>query len=320
MAADLALWVTELEPNVAQKLSRVGLIPKPNHGTDAACPDSEQFLRSHLDGQNDLKPATKVVRGQVIRDLQYFGASCRLDEISPGKADNFEQWLVGRGLASTTIHKRLQSARWFFKAMQRHQLIDSNPFNDVKIAATGIQDRQQFVSRKKMTSVIAACPDHHWRTIVALSRLGGLRCPSEVLSLRWQDINWDTGKIVVTSPKTEHIAGKGSRTIPLFCELRPYLADAFELAESGAVYVIDEKYRTAANSDKGWLNANLRTTFERIVRRAGLAPWPRLFHNLRASRETELVELFPIQVVTGWLGNTAKVAMRHYLMTTSRKR
>jgi len=52
------------------------------------------------------------------------------------------------------------------------------------------------------------------------------------------------------------------------------------------------------------------------VRRAGLQPWPRLFHNLRSSRETELVETYPVQVVTAWLGNTPAVAMKHYLMTT----
>ena len=66
----------------------------------------------------------------------------------------------------------------------------------------------------------------------------------------------------------------------------------------------------------GWINANLRTTFGKILRRAGLEPWPRLFHNLRASRETELVEKYPVQVVTSWLGNTPSVALRHYLMTT----
>jgi hypothetical protein len=58
------------------------------------------------------------------------------------------------------------------------------------------------------------------------------------------------------------------------------------------------------------MNANLRTTFEKI-KRAGLTPWPRPFHNLRASRETELVEKYPVQVVTSWLGNTPSVAMRH---------
>ena len=28
------------------------------------------------------------------------------------------------------------------------------------------------------------------------------------------------------------------------------------------------------------------------------------------------MESYPLQVVTAWLGNTPKVAMRHYLMTT----
>jgi hypothetical protein len=42
---------------------------------------------------------------------------------------------------------------------------------------------------------------------------------------------------------------------------------------------------------------------------------PRLFHNLRASRETELAQEYPLHVVTGWLGNTPKVALKHYLMT-----
>ena len=47
-----------------------------------------------------------------------------------------------------------------------------------------------------------------------------------------------------------------------------------------------------------------------------LVPWPRLFQNLRASRETELAERFPLRVVTDWLGNSPNVAMAHYLSTT----
>ena len=222
-----------------------------------------------------------------------------------------------RKLAPTTIHKRIQVARSFFHAMRRRKLIDENPFDGVKAAAAGTRDRQRFVTREEIDAVLAACPDHDWRTIVVLARYGGLRCPSEVLSLRWQDVDWDAGRIVVTSPKTEHHAGKQSRTIPLFPELRPILAEASEQAADGAVYVVDESFRKPAMGPAGWLNANLRTTFEKIVRRAGLKAWPRLFQNLRASRETELVESYPIQVVTGWLGNTPNIALRHYLITTA---
>ena len=83
---------------------------------------------------------------------------------------------------------------------------------------------------------------------MTLARYGGLRCPSEVLSLRWQDIDWDSGRIVVQSPKTEHHAGKASRTIPLFPELRPILAEAFDLAPEGAVFVVDERMRATGQS------------------------------------------------------------------------
>ena len=316
MEPALARWVAELEPWLAKRLAAVGLIPNPEAKPTATL---GPFLTDYLDSRTDLKPATKIVRGQVIRDLtEFFGESCDVRTIMAGHADDFKQWLIGRKLASTTIHKRLQSARSFFRAMRRRKLIDENPFDEVKIAAVGIKDRLRFVTREEIAHVLDACPNHHWRTIVALSRYGGLRCPSETLSLRWQDVNWDTGRIVVQSPKTEHHPGKASRTIPLFPELRPILSEAFDLAPDGAVYVVDEKFRKAAMGPAGWMNANLRTTMKKIVGRAGLQPWPRLFHNLRASRETELVEAYPVQVVTSWLGNTPDVAMKHYLMTTDK--
>ncbi len=314
MEADLAQWVKELEAPLAKKLARVGLIPKPEEKARATL---GPFLRSHLDGRADLKPSTKIVRGHVIRDLtEYFGETREVGTISPGDADDFKQWLISRKLAPTTIHKRLQTARSFFRAMHRRKLISENPFDGVNAPATGIKDRQRFVTREETAKVLEACPNHDWRTIVALARYGGLRCPSEVLSLRLDDVDWTSDRIFVRSPKTEHHAGKECRTIPLFPELRPILLEAAELAPPGAEFVIDEKFRKAAMGPGGWINANLRTTFQKIVRRAGLEPWPRLFHNLRASRETELVEKYPVQVVTDWLGNTPKVAMRHYLMTT----
>ncbi len=62
---------------------------------------------------------------------------------------------------------------------------------------------------------------------------------------------------------------------------------------------------------------NLRTRFESIIKLAGLAPWPKLFQNLRASRETELMAIFPAKDVASWLGNSVPVAMAHYAMATA---
>ena len=64
------------------------------------------------------------------------------------------------------------------------------------------------------------------------------------------------------------------------------------------------------------MNCSLGGRFAKIIKRAGLTRWPRLFHALRASRETELAQEYPIHVVTAWLGNTPRIAMKHYLMVT----
>lgn len=83
--------------------------------------------------------------------------------------------------------------------------------------------------------------------------------------------------------------------IPIFPELRKPLNEVWELAGEKQEFVIT-RYRDA--------NQNLRTTFLKIIKRAGLEPWPRLFHNLRATRETELAEPFPMHVVCEWIGNS----------------
>src|SRR5262249_44989389 len=43
------------------------------------------------------------------------------------------------------------------------------------------------------------------------------------------------------------------------------------------------------------------------------APWPRLYHNLRASCQTEWEARFPLTSVCQWIGNSPDVAARHYL-------
>ncbi|MBN1359725.1 MAG: hypothetical protein JW993_03990 [Sedimentisphaerales bacterium] len=113
--------------------------------------------------------------------------------------------------------------------------------------------------------------------------------------------------MLVRSPKTEHHAGGESRFVPVFPELRPYLIQVFEEAEPGAVHCIT-RYRRRT--------LNLRTQFLRILAKAGVKPWPKLFQNLRATRETELVEHWPEHVACAWLGNTRLVARKHYLQLT----
>jgi len=212
------------------------------------------------------------------------------------------------GRSEATARKTISIAKQLFRAATRRKIIRDNPFADLSGTVPANRQRDYFVSRDEATLVLDACPDAEWRLLFALSRYGGLRCPSETLRLRWADIDWAQNRMTVRSPKTEHHEGGASRVVPVFPELRPYLLDAFERADDGAEYVVT-RYRDTTQ--------NLRTQLTKIIRRAGLEPWPKLWQNLRATRETELAEVFPAHVVSAWIGNSQAVAAKHYLQVTN---
>ena len=300
--SDTARWVSDLDDVLYERLSRVGLI-RPRESALLG-----DYIDAYVEGRTDLKPRT-IIKFNATKNylIDFFGADRRLRDITSGDAADWRVFLLGRGMAENTTRKHAQIAKQFFTAAVKRRLIEVSPFTDLKSTIQSNPERYYFISRDEAEKVLDACPDAEWRLIFALSRFGGLRCPSEHLALTWDCIDWANERIRIPSPKTEHHAGKGSRIIPIFPELRPYLEEVFDRAAEGSVYVIN-RYRDS--------NTNLRTQLTRIIYRAGLDPWPKLFQNLRSSRETELAEKYPIHVACAWIGNTEAVAARHYLQVT----
>jgi len=285
MPTELAEWVADLEPWLAKKLARVGLIPDHEATSESTL---GEFLTTYIDGRTDLKPLTIRHLNDAKRNLiGFFGQQMPLSEITPGWGRRIPSRIV-----TSARRKHRAPIMWTGQTVIprcRPQAIDPRePVADMK--GCGVQAnraRDHFVSRDDTAKLLDACPDSQWRLIVVLSRFSGLRCPSEHLALKWCDVNWGRDRIRISSPKTEHHAGGDSRTIPIFPELRPYLENAWDSAEPGTEFVITH-YRHA--------NANLRTQFQRIIRCAGFEPWPKHFQNLRASRATELAAEHPAYV------------------------
>ena len=301
---ETARWVADLKDDLADKLAKVGLIAPREQAA------LKQFLDRYIANRTDVKSGTTTVYGHTRRNLiDFFGAGKLLREITPGDADEWRLYLAEQGLAESTTRRRCGIAKQFFRTAERKRLIRSNPFSDLKSAGQANPAKFYFITREETQKVIHACPDAQWRLIFALSRYTGLRCPSEHLNLRWSDIDWQGSRMTVRSPKTEHHPGGESRVVPIFPELRPYLEAVFDEAEPGTDLVISRyEYRGR--------NTNLRTQLLKIIHRAGLEPWPKLFQNLRSTRETELSEKFPMHVVCKWIGNTQAVAAKHYLQVT----
>ncbi|MBU4271383.1 MAG: tyrosine-type recombinase/integrase [Planctomycetes bacterium] len=302
---EVSRWVATLDGPLADKLAKVGLVPKRQRAGDGL--GLADFIDQYIGGRTDIKQSTREHLQRARRDLlAFFGPDKLLCEITPGDCDGFRVYLAER-LAENTLRRICGRAKQFFRAAHRKRLIAENPFADMK--GCGVQantSRYRFITRAEAGKVLEACPDSQWRLLFALARFGGLRVPSEPLGLRWGDVDWAASRITIHSPKTAH-QGKATRQIPFFPELRPHLEAAFDEAAAGTEYVIT-RYRDS--------KTNLRTQLERIIVKAGLEPWPKLWQNLRSTRETELAETYPMHVVTSWLGNTATVAAKHYLQVT----
>lgn len=333
---ETASWVGGIEPDLYDKLAAVGLVPPRPEAVAVVRKPHETllgpFVAAYIARPRKVKPGTVTTYKQVERNLtEYFGADKPLRDITPAEADDFRGWLAAdrgegddavKGLGGNTVNRRCGIAKQFFRYAVRAKYLAENPFGDMKgLAVRAERSRDYHLSREDAAKLLATgddapCPDAQWRLLIALSRFGGLRCPSEHLELRWGDVNWAAGRMTVRSPKTEHHGdANASRVIPIFAELRPYLQAVWDEVTSAEDFdpqttrlselPVITRYRHA--------NANLRTQFERIIKRAGLKPWPKLFHNLRATRQTELAASHPIHVVCEWIGNKQAVAMEHYL-------
>jgi len=296
-------WVANLDDVLQGRLAKVRLIPKRDSATLGA------FLVAYINSRTDVAPNTvKKYRSTEKEMVSHFGAGRLLRNISLGDADKWRRALKqpakGKPRGENTVRKHIAVAKVFFTSAVRDGLIDSNPFADQVATIQPNPEKFYFLSLDDSKKVFDACPDQEWRLIFALCRFGGLRCPSEHLELTWDDVDWENSKLRVHSPKTKRHPGGVMRMVPIFPELRPYLEAAFEAAPEGSTRII-RKYRTDSS--------NWRTGFGRIIDRAGLDHWPKPFQNLRSTRQTELEDVFPSHVVTAWMGNTTKVARKHYL-------
>ena len=316
---DTARWVAAIADNLAEKLAYHGLI-EPRAGKSVL--QLGEHLASYFAARTDVKPGTRTNWRHTERCLiKFFGADRVLGTITIGDAKDFERWLgtaaarnhryadtaADLGLAPNTVRKRISNTKQFFEDAVERELIDRNPFVSLKGAVGSNRKRDFFVTREMTEKVLDACPDSQWRLLFALSRYAGLRCPSETLELEWNDIDWANSRMLVRSSKTEHHADKGTRVVPLFPEIRPHLDQVWDEAEKGAQFVIT-RYRN--------VNANLRTQLQRIIRKAGLEVWPKLFANLRSSRATELAAEHPGHVAAAWLGHSTLIANKHYWQVT----
>ncbi len=301
-------WTIELDDARYGRLSDRGLVPPRRLPEPVEVMTLGAMFDRYIERRTDLKASTKAALDQAKRvSVEFFGEDRDVRTVNTATAKDWRRHIAGKH-SEGYVAKLIAKAKTVWADALERGLIDVNPMKGIKNGAEVNRAKARFVLAADVEKVIAVAPDPEWKALIALARYAGLRVPSEPLALRWSDIDFETGKMIITSVKTEQHDGKGVRVVPIFPELRPHLLALFEQqAAAGEVYVIT-RYRGTKQ--------NLRTQFERYIRAAGLAAWPRLWQNLRASRATELVDRFPSHVVSAWLGHSEQIADRHYRQVT----
>ncbi len=293
-------WLRSLPERPYAKLARLGLV-------EARSVLTLGELLTRYERTATVKKSTADARRQTTGSLrQHFGDGTPIDKLTPAGADGWRRSLADSGLAVATQAKRTIVAKAIFARAVRWGLLAESPFADLKTGSQANPARMHYVDRETIAAVLDACPDAQWRTIIALCRYAGLRCPSEIVGLTWADVNWERGRLTVRSPKTAGHEGHAVRVVPIIPKLRPILLALFTAAEPGVEAVVPRLHDP---------RMNLRTTFDKIVTRAGVQPWPKPLHNLRASCAMDWAERFPAHVAASWLGHSPLIAARHYLQT-----
>jgi len=254
------------------------------------------MIDSRLDeiDRQRLKPATIKQYNFVAQLLREFFGSDRL--ITSISTDHIDSWI--RSLtckANRTIHSRAMVAKSFFDFAVTRDWIPRNPVRVPKIGKPA-GDRNRYIPWPEFEEVIAEGPTAEYRLGFALARILGVRVPSELNSMVWEDWVWDRGLLLIRSPKT------GDRVVPIYRELEPYALDAFEAAEVGVAEVFPGRCYTAK-----WHQRLLAS-----YRHAGQVAPPKMFNNLRASASHDILMVHGIAEEKNVLGHSSQIALQHY--------
>lgn len=289
-------WLHGLSDELHAKLCGAGLVRPRGYST------LEQLLLGWSESR-DWSPQTRRLLRPFVRNMRSFFGDCRLSEITEDRAIEFRTWLgehgghFGGGLSRATVSRRIRWARQCFSFAVKRSSLSVSPFTGIRGQNEVNRSRDYFVPARVVERLMDAA-DVQLAGMLALARYGALRCPTEVLLMHSERVNWDNNTLIVRSPKTRRYEGQDQRTIPMCGPLRRRLR---ELPEG----VMFPDYQLSGST--------IRSKLHSLCDRCGVPLWNKPWQNMRSTRETEWIANHSIQVVACWMGHSPMVALKHYL-------
>ena len=292
-------WLETAPTEILTKLEKVGLISLDKPKT------CQELWDSFLIYKAKMKPATQVIyRTSQQHFFEAFSATGILDEIT---VERLLEWRQSLSLKypEATVATVMKTLKTVFNYAVDIGWLQQRPMEKVPLGSFVNRKKDRLITDKEINKLLEASPTQEWRVIIVLARYGGLRCPSELMPLRYSDIDWAKHCFRVRSPKTERHHGHQERLVPLFSEIRKELEQLrLERSPKDDDFVIQ--------GFVGQTKWNLLPPFHRIAQKSGLGKIARPFDNMRMSRSNEIERQFGSLKESLWLGHSERVKKNHY--------
>ncbi|MEI7656789.1 MAG: phage integrase SAM-like domain-containing protein [Phycisphaerae bacterium] len=294
-----------------------------------------QYVEHYYDRKrNDpaIKDSTKETWPRSINHAKQFflgilGKDPLLSEFKKEHVENLKNYIAGlpgrtsgrsggqENMSPATVAKAMGVLSAAMNDAVENGLMERNPFRLVAKGKMTNPKRQVYVPAEVVKTLMAKTDDPELRVLLALSRFGGVRVGdsdnSEFRLLRWKDLGKE--HLHITSPKTERYEGKGQRFVPLFV--------------CGSLFDLLRQLKPHGANDEDFILPTLKGYSQpwmllgRLVKESGFKPWPKLWHNLRASCITDWLRhlsdeggRYSLGDLAKWAGHTVKVMAEHYVL------
>lgn len=196
---------------------------------------------------------------------------------------------LGRPLSTTSVLKILRTMHRIMKVAVRWGVIETNPAAEME-KPPARQHKTRFLTPEEFQKVEAVALD--WlRPMLRMAVATGMRL-KEVVGLRWEDVDRNTGVIHVTEDSKT-----GRRVVPMSDAVRQILARQVRHVLSPMVFVNADGRDYTSEAARTWISQAAK----RAMRKAGIEDAS--FHTLRHTAAAWMVQegatLFEVQNVLG---------------------
>ena len=227
-----------------------------------------EFAETYLERVVPLMKSIRTERDRVKRWMRQF-ATRPLGQITRAEIEAWRRERMSK-CRPATINRDLSRLRHMLNIAVEWELLEESPMQGIKFLREN-NARTRYLSLEECQRLIASCMAPHIRAMVSVALHSGMRL-GEILNLRWYDLDFSSGFILVRDSKNGE-----SRHVPMDATLFALFRAYPHRPSTDLVF----------SSSSGGHIVDVRTGFLNSCKRAGLIDLH--FHDLRHTFASQFV-------------------------------